>query len=97
MSCVSFCPAVTDPVTQPCVSESSLPGVLQPCLGKAAGTRAVMASQHNVLHNSDWNDTGAAQVQLQTLWLFTPSMKEIVNAYLLEVEKQQIYTICIID
>lgn len=56
-----------------------------------------MASQHNVLHNSDWNDTGAAQVQLQTLWLFTPSMKEIVNAYLLEVEKQQIYTICIID
>lgn len=88
---------MTNRVTQPSDSESSLPGVLQPCLGKAAGRGVAMDSQHSVLHNSDWNDTGAAQVQLQSLWLFTVSLREIVNTYLQEVEKQQIYTTCIID
>lgn len=88
MSCVSFCPAGTDRVTQFRVSASSVPEVLQPCLGKAAGKRAAMVSQHSVLHKSDPNDTGTTQVQLQTPWLFTTSVKEIVNASLQEAEKQ---------
>ena len=67
-----------------CVSERAVSTeLLQPCLCKAAGSKGGGGPpQHNVLRNSDLNDTGATQAQLQALWLFTASAKEIINAYL---------------
>lgn len=62
--------------------------LLQPCLHKAVGSKGSGGPpQHNVLHGSDLIDVGTTQVQQQALSLFTASVKEIINAYLQEMEK----------